>query len=392
MAIDMKRVDVLCFGGEDWWYHNRGHVDMQLMQRFAKLGTSLYINSIVMQKANVGEGKMFFKKLVRKTKSIFTGLKKSDAGFWVYSPFSLPVHHIGWLRPVNEMLLRFQLWRVTRKLEMRAPIIWVACPAACEIAIKMKRTKLVYQRTDRFEEYPNVDVETIRQYDQKLKATADLTVFVNKVLYDEESGQCRKAIYVDHGVDFDMFALAEDSENIPREMHDIKRPIVGFFGGIDDHTSDIELVKKVTDLLPEINFVLVGKASVDCKDLLFRKNIWMVGQKPYEEIPNYGKCFDVAIMPWKQNRWIKACNPIKLKEYLALGKPVVSTPYPELQKYLDVVYEAKEPKDFVECIKKALAEDNPERIAARKKKVEKATWDSKVQLVLGEIFDKAGYL
>jgi len=388
MSINITRIDVLCFGGEDWRYHNRGHIDMQLMRRFAKRGNLLYVNSIVMQRPNVSEGKMFFKKLVRKTKSIFSGFKKSDADFWVYSPFSLPVHHIGWLSPMNEIVLHEQLRLVARNLDIHNPIVWVACPVACNTAIKMKRTKLVYQRTDRFEEYPNVDATVVSRYDHRLKAEADLTVFVNRLLYEEEAEHCKRAIYLDHGVDYEMFATAQNSREIPEDMRSIKRPIVGFFGGIDDHTSDITLIEKTVDMLSAMSFVFVGKASVDHDGLLSKKNVWMLGQKPYEEIPNYGKCFDVAIMPWRQNRWIQACNPIKLKEYLALGKPVVSTPYPELEKYLDVVYKAKEPGDFAECIRKALAEDNPQLVAARKKKVETATWDSKARLVLEELFGK----
>lgn len=383
----------VCFGGEDWWYHNRGHVDMQLMRRFARVGTTLYVNSIVMQKPclkkGIGGGKSFSQKLLRKIKSILKGLKKSDAGFWVYSPFSLPVHHISWLRPVNEVLLRLQLWQVQHRLEIHEPIVWVACPGACDVALKIRKSKLVYQRTDRFEEYPNVDAEIIAQYDRRLKANADLTIFVNSTLYDEESDQCRKAILLDHGVDFDMFATAENSEEVPNDIRDIKKPIVGFFGGIDGHTSDIELVEKVTDLLSELSFVFIGNASSDCFGLLAKNNVTMLGQKPYEQIPHYGKCFDVAIMPWRQNRWIEACNPIKLKEYLALGKPIVSTPFAELQKYRDVVYEAKTPEEFADCIKKTLVEDNPERIAARRSKVEHASWESKAQLVLEELFGKA---
>ena len=90
-----KTLDVLCFGGEDWWYHNRGHIDMQLMRRFAALGTTLYINSMVMQKPKFSQGRAFVRKAVRKAKSIFNGLKKTDADLWVYSPFFLPVHHIS---------------------------------------------------------------------------------------------------------------------------------------------------------------------------------------------------------------------------------------------------------------------------------------------------------
>ncbi len=380
-----RKFDVICFGGEDWWYHNRGHIDMQLMRRFSRTGTTVYINSIVMQKPNLGEGRKFVRKVVRKAKSIFTGLKKSDAGFWVYSPFSLPVHHIGGLRMLNELILRLQLRLITWKLGVRNPVIWIACPAACDVAVKMKHKKLVYQRTDRFEEYPGVDEETIRQYDHKLKKHADLTVFVNEVLYEQERHQCQKAIYLDHGVDYEMFASAHEDTNRPEDIIDIPRPIIGFYGGFAKHTTDIGLLEKVVDLLPEKSFVFVGQPSSECAGLRTRKNVWILGQKPYEQIPHYGKCFDVAIMPWKQNRWIQACNPIKLKEYLALGKPVVSTPFTELKKYLDVVYEATSPADFAQAIEKALAEDDSEGVLSRQSKVIDATWDCKVKTLLNEL-------
>lgn len=382
-------MDVLCFGGEDWWYKNRGHIDMQLTRRFARLGTALYVNSIVMQKPNfkksTGGGKSFSKKLIRKTKSILRGLQQIDTYFWVYSPLSLPVHHIGWLKTVNETLLRFQLLIVMRELKIHNPMIWVACPAACELAIKMKKSKLVYQRTDRFEDYPNVDNETIRQYDQKLKANADLTIFVNDKLYTEEANQCRKALYLDHGVDYELFCMADQNSYRPKDIINVPNPIVGFFGAIDDHTFDIEFTKKVIDLLPCISFVFIGETSVDCEALLAKKNVWMLGKKPYEQIPHYGKCFDVAIMPWRQNRWIESCNPIKLKEYLALGKPIVSTPFSELRGYQDVVYKARTPEEFSEMIRNAIAEDCPERIAVRKDTVQNSTWDCKAKLVLEEL-------
>ena len=381
----MKKINVICFGGEDWWYHNRGHVDMQLMRRFAKIGITLYVNSIVMQKPRLVQGSGFFDKVVRKTKSILKGLKKTDAGFWAYSPFTLPVNHLAWAKQLNEMLLRRQICHVVRKLHLSNPIIWVACPAACDVAIKMRKDLLVYQRTDRYEEYPNVDPDIIREFDQKLKASADLTLFVNSSLYKEERSQCKNAFYLDHGVDFDMFAMAEQNQYKPKDIAGIPKPIVGFFGAIDDHTSDIAFVEKVVDLLPQMSFVFIGKTSLDTTALQKRKNVWLMGYKPYELIPHYGKCFDVAIMPWRQNRWIEACNPIKLKEYLALGKPIVSTPFTELKKYREVIYEADTPEKFAQCIEQALAENNSERIIARRRKVQNATWDNKARLILQEL-------
>jgi len=363
---------------------------MQLMRRYARYGTTLYVNSIVMQKPNIREGKMFFRRLLRKVKSVSTGLKMSDAGFWVYSPFTLPVHHLSWARPANEIILRWQVHRAVHKLRMNKPIIWVACPAACDTAIKMKNGILIYQRTDRYEEYPNVDPDIIRKYDKKLKTTADLTLFVSSSLYEQEHSQCRTALFLDHGVDYDLFATAEQNPYKPEDIADIPGPIIGFFGAIDDHTSDIPFIEKLVDLLPEMSFVLIGNASSDCSRLRSKKNARMLGQKPYEQIPYYGKCFNVAIMVWRQNRWIEACNPIKLKEYLALGKPVVSTPFPELQEYRDVVYEARTPEEFSGRIRQAIVENSPERITARREKVRNDTWDCKAKFVLDEFLRDNG--
>ena len=382
-----KKIDVVCFGGEDWWYHNQAHIDMQLMRRFAKKGTTLYVNSIIMRKPQIKDRKGFFEKVVRKGKSILKGLKKSDAGFWVYSPFTLPVHHISWARPINEAILRYQIKRTMKKLSMNTPLVWVACPSACDTAMKLKKEKLIYQRTDRYEDDPQVDREAILNYDRKLRANADITVYVNKSLYDDEANQYKGAFYLDHGVDYEIFAQAQNSTDIPEEMVDVKKPVVGYFGRLADHKLDVEFLNRIIELLPEFTFVFVGYASPECRNMFTSDNVRIIPKQPYEKIPHYGKCFDVAMLPWRVNKWTEAANPIKLKEYLALGKPVVSTPaFTELKNYLDVVYEAETPEEFAECIKKAYSNDNPKLVEKRRQKVAQSSWDSKADLMLREIF------
>ena len=377
----------VCFGGVDWWYHSRAHIDPQLTIRFARKGRTLYINSIIMTKLNVGRGRNFLQRLVRKMKSLFKGLKKSEKGFWVYSPFTLPVHHIWWAKPLNELLLRLQIFTITRKLGIRRPTVLVANPAACDTAIWLKKKKMIYQRTDRFEEAEGIDVDTIVKYDRKLKANSDLTIYVSKNLYEQESSQCRKPFFLDHGVDFDMFAGAEKTPDVPQDMVDIPKPVAGYFGAISSHSVDIALAEKIADLLPDVSFVYVGTAYEECPGLRAKKNVWFLGQKDYEQIPCYGKCFDVAILPWVPNKWTEAANPIKVKEYLALGKPFVTTPvFTQLQEYLDVAYIADTPEEFARCIEKALKENGPERIAARREKVKEDTWDYKAELLLQELY------
>jgi len=382
-----ENISFICFGGEDWWYHNRAHTDMQLMRRFSMTGTTVYVNSIMMRKHKIIGGNRFSEKLVRKVRSIMRGLKKSDAGFWVNSPFTLPVHHISWARPLNEAILRYQMQRLIRKLQLTAPVVWVACPAACDTAIKMEKAKLIYQRTDRYEDDPNVDRDVILNYDKKLKTNADITIYVNKLLYDEEAAQCKNAFFMDHGVDYEMFSKAEQDSKKPDDIAGIKKPIAGYFGALDGHKLDTGFLEAVAELLPDVSFVFIGKPSLDCSQLSKMNNVWMLGQKDYEQIPHYGKCFDVAILPWRINKWTEAANPIKFKEYLALGKPVISTPsFSELQQYTDVAYEAESPDEFAKCITKAYAEDNPELAKKRRQIVAQNSWDSKAELVLSELF------
>jgi glycosyltransferase involved in cell wall biosynthesis len=381
-------ISFICFGGEDWWYHNRAHTDMQLMRRFSQIGTTVYVNSIMMRKHRVTGGSYFTEKLIRKIRSISKGLQKSDAGFWVYSPFTLPVHHISWARPLNQTMLRYQMQRMMRELRISAHVVWVACPAACDTAIRMNKVKLVYQRTDRYEDDPNVDRDVILDYDRKLKANADITIYVNKLLYEQEASGCKNALFLDHGVDYDMFATAEPNSEKPADIAGIKGPIVGYFGALDDHKLDTGFLDAVADRLPEMSFVFIGKSSVNCSGLAARNNIWLLGQKPYEQIPRYGRYFDVAILPWKISKWTEAANPIKFKEYLALGKPVVSTPaFSELQRYLDIVYEADSPEGFAECIRKAYNENNSGLVEKRRQRVAGTSWDSKAQMVLDELFE-----
>ena len=378
-------MDFLCFGGEDWWYHNRGHIDMQLMRNFSRCGTVLYINSIIMQKPALAQGSKLIKKIVRKSKSMLRSCEKTTAGFWAYSPVSLPVHHLPLASRLNSAALKWQIERTKKKLKIIDPIMWIACPAACPCALKISSCAMVYQKTDRYEEFPNVDAELIRSYDRTLMARANLTVFVNEQLYIEQKNLCRRAIYLDHGVDYEMFAFAKESGYIPDDIRGIDRPIVGFFGGIDDHTFDYPFMLEVIRLLPDVSFVFIGKASFECSQMKGMANVHMLGPKTYEQVPHYGKCFDVAIMPWRRNRWIQSCNPIKLKEYLALGKPTVSTPFHELNKYKDVIYEASSPDQFAKAILQALAENTAHKEEARRSRVADCSWQSKALVVLDEL-------
>jgi glycosyltransferase involved in cell wall biosynthesis len=391
MASELRwPAHVVCFGGEDWWYHNRAHCDIQFMRQYARHGRVLYINSIVMRKFNLGEGAMFWTRVRRKLRSITRGLVQVGPSFHVYSPVTAPVHHLPGARGLNRFALTQQVRLALRRLGMRKPLVWVNIPAACHTALTLPRCGLVYQRTDRFEDHPGVDAEQIKRFDRTLKEYADLTFYSNRAFYEEEAGQCRRAAYIEHGVDFDRFVDAADHPHVPQDLRGLSRPIVGYFGGIDEHKFNLPLIADVAERLSDVTFVFVGQASIDTSRLVRLPNVHLLGQRPYEDIPHYGAAFDVCVLPFNQNRWIAAMNPIKLKEYLALGKPVVATPFGELAAYTGLVHVADGPEAFAQAVRTALRETGTEQIAARRSRVANHSWRSKAEDVLSILHEVSG--
>ena len=373
------RVDgVICFGGVDWWYHNRGHYDIQMMREFSRRMPVLYVNSIGMRTPRLGEGKVFLNRVARKLKSWRQGFQHVREDFGVLSPFSIPkFHRTSWARK----LLVEQVREAAAWMGIQHPLIWVACPPAAEVIDRIPSACVVYQRTDRYEHFQGVDVERIRGYDVALKQQADLTVFCSTSVYEDEAAECVAAAFVDHGVDYQHFALAGDREagSEPADVTGIGRPRVGFVGGIDAQTFDPELFVKVASKMPECSFVLVGACSLP-NGWCGLENVHSLGRKPYDQVADYMAACDVLIMPWNRSPWIKSCNPVKLKEYLAVARPVVSTPFDELNRYAGFVSIATDADEFVERVRQAL--EAPVEKAVMRRRVENETWAAKAADVI----------
>ncbi|MBL9120106.1 MAG: glycosyltransferase [Phycisphaerae bacterium] len=376
---------IICFGGEDWWYHNRGHFDMQLMREMSRHVPVLYVNSIGMRMPRPTEGAMFLTRVRRKLKSLLRGTVAVRENFSVMSPFAIPG---SFGRSLTKSLMPKQILRSARAMGIERPLLWIACPPGAQAVDAIGPVGVVYQRTDRFEDFPNVDREVIKGYDTSMKRVADCTLFCSRLLYEAEKQDCREPLFVDHGVDYDRFAAAgRDPASHPAEVRDLPRPRVGFIGGIDSHTFDPPLFEKVVDLLPECHFVMVGACSLPEEWLRDRKNVTFLGQKAYDDVPGYMAACDVLIMPWNRSDWIKACNPIKLKEYLAVGRPVISTSYDELLRtWKDYVTVADGAERFAQAIRDALAHPGDE--ASRRQRVERETWTAKCDQVLERLVSR----
>ncbi|KAB2850904.1 MAG: glycosyltransferase family 1 protein, partial [Hyphomicrobiaceae bacterium] len=192
---------------------------------------------------------------------------------------------------------------------------------------------------------------------------------------------------VDHGVDYQDFEAAGiGGMPEPADIAALPRPRAVFVGGIDHHTFAPELFAKVAAALPDVHFPLIGGCSLP-EGWCPLPNVHLLGRKPYTEVARYMAASDCLLMPWNSGDWIKACNPVKLKEYLATGRPVVSTPFAELDYYPGMVHIAGDAEGFAAAIRHVLKE--PGDAGKRRAFVRRQTWEAKVETLVTEL-DRAG--
>lgn len=378
---------IICLGGEDWWYHNRGHFDFQIMRRIARHWPVLFVNSLGVRMPDPARKGLFAARMWRKAKSLAKGLVEVEPGFWVTSPLAIPGERgerlSGWA-------LAPQIKLAARRAGIRNPVLWVHCPAGARLIKAFDPAAVVMQRTDRFEAFPEGDSRLIARQVGVIKKAADVAVYAAPHFAVEEAGQIRRACTVTHGVDFENFAAAGDAKGsaaeraVPAQVAQIPHPRAGFIGGIDAHTFDPALFLAVARQLPRVQFVMVGGCSLP-EGWCPHPNVHFLGRVPYSDVARYMAAMDVLLMPWNRSEWIAGCNPIKLKEYLATGRPVITTDFPALDGWRDLVHVADGQRAFAGAIEQALHVPHDPGPARRRLLGE--SWDAKAADVMGHILD-----
>ena len=271
---------------------------------------------------------------------------------------------------------------VARVLGLRTPVIMVTIPTAWDVVAPMRRHRLVFNRSDRHSDFPEADRASIEALENQLLAHADHVVYVSQALMAEELPRTgHRAHFLDHGVDVDHF-VARPEHEWPDDVRSIPGPRIGFFGALDDFVVDFDLLERVAAELPQASLVLIGDATHPMERFAKYPNVHWLGFRRYSLIPAYGSAFDVAIMPWQDNDWIKRSNPIKLKEYLALGLPVVSTDFAELAGYTDRVRVARTHAEFVDALRATLATGPLLPPAALRASVHPHSWHARTRTLL----------
>jgi glycosyltransferase involved in cell wall biosynthesis len=374
MDYGLSGESIICFAGEDWWYHHP-HSKNHILKRLAGQNKVLFVNSISMGLPSMSNPD-FFLKVRRKLKSYMKWLRKAPEGLWVMTPINLPLYGVRLARRLNCLLLVIQVRLAMLLIGIRKPVLWIAIPPAADLVGHLGEQMLLYQVSDKYEanEDSALSAEIIRSFDRKLKQSADVVMFSGRKLFQESREPNR--YYLEQAVDFEHFAT--EARDAAPEITNIPRPILGYFGAMD-YVMDTDLMADVARLRPEWHWVMLGLKSNLIQ--VSAANIHFLGSQPYADLPKFVKCFDVCVLPWRQdNAFTSYGSAIKVREYLATGKPVVISP---LYEYLNTpgvrIYRSTE--EFITLVEDALQNDTVEAKQLRQAAVQGCDWNVRTRQV-----------
>ena len=268
--------------------------------------------------------------MVRKVGQIFRGVTNPRKNLYVLTPPVLPLPGSTMAKRINRCLLIARIRSALRRVG-RGPVqIWSFTPDISYLLGHFGEEKVVYYCVDDHASFSGYDAEQVRRDEEDLCRRADLVVTTSMALQEAKAPLNPNTILVTHGVDYEHFSrAASDNLPVPADLAGIPHPILGFFGLVRDWV-DLDLLAEVTRARPAWHVVLLGDSTVDLAPYRAVPNLHFLGNKPYKDLPAYCRAFDVGLVPFRINELTLAVNPIKLREYLAAGVPVASTPLPEV--------------------------------------------------------------
>ncbi|BAF60953.1 hypothetical protein PTH_2772 [Pelotomaculum thermopropionicum SI] len=305
--------------------------------------------------------------------------RREGENIYVYTPpVILPFGNI--FRPVNRVnqkVLHGSLKILCRELGLEPTICWTYLPNTVDMPLPEGVT-LVYDCADEHTAFPGlIKKETVAGMERELFARAGVSLASAGELYRRKKEFAPGLALVPNGADVPHFNGALKPElAVPEDVASLPRPVVGYIGAVSAWL-DLEMMAAAACTHPEWSIALIGPVDADVSSLAALPNVHLLGHRGYGLLPAYLKGFDVAVIPFKINELTRGVNPVKLYEYLAAGRPVVSSALPEVLPFAEVVAVARDPHEFVKKIEAELAGNTPEKVAARLRLAAQNSWEAR---------------
>jgi len=321
--------DLIVFG-EDWG--GLPSSTQHLIKHLAETRKVVWVNSIGLRRPTLTlrDIKRTWHKLLTRNSHGAPEMQLTNAqqnNLYIIAPRTLPAPRSTLGRWIAVQLLLAQIKPVVKKTQLRDPILWTSLPTAVDMVGQLNESAVVYYCGDDFSGLAGVDHHTVGKREQELLTKAHL-IMASSELLAQRSAPSRTQLLT-HGVDYALFSTpATRAADLP----DDGRNIAGFYGSISEWL-DLDLLQKTIAQLPDWHFLFIGKAVIDISCLTRFKNVTFLGERPHQQLPAYSQHWTAALLPFIDNAQIRACNPLKLSEYLAAGRPIISTSFPAVQTF-----------------------------------------------------------
>lgn len=301
----------------------------------------------------------------------FPGMKRSDA-----------------IAAVNGKLIAGQVNRYLREHGWSSYECWCRVPASIFALRHLTPETTVYDITDDYGLYERDDAARtgVRERERQLLARADHVFITSGELRKDPAISAARPLLVPNGVDYDLFAQGSEPGTVSPVIAAIGKPVIGYVG-LTSHWMDFELLEMLGKRWPG-QVVMVGPiaAEVEARARAIPGIVW-AGFVPQPELPPYLRGFDVCIMPHLVNELRRRSNPLKICEYLAMGKPFVSVDLPAVHRFRDVIDVAPDREHFVRLVAANLVMSPLPRVVERRRAIARAfSWDHIFETVLEQLY------
>lgn len=384
--------DIIYISSIEWSFLWQGHQEIAL--RLAANGNRvLYVENTGVRSPGLQDAGRVALRLRRWAGALGSqGVREVAPNIHVCSPIVLPPFGPGWRREANRRIFLPLLLRTVAKLGMRDPLVWTYLPNDTTVElIRLQRRRgsrgLVYYCVADFTQLtPNV--AQLEESEREIVAGSDV-VFTSCLALARKFEPLNPNTHIfPFGVNLEAFPYEQGPRSgpvrsnghgkMPRDsggsafIEQLPKPVIGYMGGMHRHV-DFGLVREMALRRPDWSWVCVGALQAALDDLKSLPNVHLTGERPHSELVNYVRQFDVCIVPYVNSAYTATVVPTKINEYLAVGKPVVSTALPPVSDFNDehriLITTAADPESFLRAIAQALAMPRNEETRLRRRRV-----------------------
>ena len=379
--VDRMATPIIAFS-KDW--HEDPTSNHHVLRELAKTRRVLWLNSLSTRKPNLTSARDLGK-IKRKLREFTKGAINVENDLWVATPLVLPLPQSEIANRINRQILRLTIRALRAQLGIDKFHLVTFLPNTAPYIGTLGEELAFYYCVDEWATFPGLDREGTLAMERTLLESVDATFTTSLALREKKAQHCKHTFLAPHGVDYAKFARAIDDQlEVPADLAALPGKKIGFFGTLRDFL-DYELMAHVAKARPDWSLALIGQKLCDIGPLEGLPNVHLLGQKKHDELPAYCKGFDVGLIPYRIDNDVKFINPLKLREYLSAGLPVVSTNMPEVQPYAHLCHIADTGDQMVEAIEKALTEGSRDARIARSGLMKTETWQARVAAIVATI-------